>query len=115
METTDDCLFCGIISGKIKADIVYRDAGAVAFRDIDPKAPEHILIIPVEHISAVDKIDDSNRDIAGNLIRIAAKVAKELSIESYRLVINCGLEAGQSVFHLHIHLLAGREFGWPPG
>ena len=108
-------MFCGIISGKIKADIVYKDDEILAFRDIDPKAPEHLLIIPLKHISSVDKIDDKNSDIAGKLISVAAKVAKELSLESYRLVINCGPDAGQAVFHLHVHLLAGREFGWPPG
>ncbi|MEA2081377.1 MAG: histidine triad nucleotide-binding protein [Elusimicrobiota bacterium] len=115
MEEEKECLFCAIASGDVKADVVYRDSDTVAFRDLDPKAPDHVLIIPLKHISSLGDTTDEDTPLMGKLINTARKVAEKLSLESYRLVINNGADAGQSVFHLHAHLLGGRLFGWPPG
>jgi histidine triad (HIT) family protein len=112
-----DCLFCGIVEGKIKANLVYQDAAAVAFKDIAPKAPVHILIIPRQHIVSVSDIAEQDRDLIGQIFQVAAKLAHEQGIadSGYRVVVNSGADAGQSVFHLHFHLLGGRQMTWPPG
>jgi histidine triad (HIT) family protein len=112
-----DCLFCGIVEGKIKANIVYQDDAAVAFKDVAPKAPVHILIIPRKHIVCVSDIAEQDRDLIGQIFQVAAKLARELGIaeSGYRVVVNSGPDAGQSVFHLHFHLLGGRQMSWPPG
>lgn len=112
-----DCVFCAIASGKQRAQVVYEDDLAVAFYDIDPKAPTHILIIPREHIDGPLNVDDSNATIIGHLVAVAAKVARQVGIANggYRLVVNQGQNGGQSVFHLHFHLLGGRRLSWPPG
>ncbi|MBA3066051.1 histidine triad nucleotide-binding protein [bacterium] len=115
MEEEKECLFCAIASGRVKADVVYRDSDTAAFRDIDPKAPDHVLIIPLKHIGSVSEMSDADTLLMGKLINTARKVAAKLSLESYRLVINNGKGAGQAVFHVHAHLLGGRQFGWPPG
>ena len=115
MDTGEDCLFCRIASGSLKADEVYRDDEIVAFRDIDPRAPQHILIIPVRHIASVSELSDRDAPLSGRLINTARKVAASLGMKSYRLVVNCGADAGQAVFHIHLHLMGGRQFGWPPG
>jgi histidine triad (HIT) family protein len=110
-----DCLFCRIVAGEIPATIVKRTADAVAFRDIDPRAPTHVLVIPTRHVPAVrDAADDGQ---LGGLLRFAAGVASELGLDAggYRIVTNTGKDAGQSVDHLHFHLLGGRKLGWPPG
>ena len=112
-----DCLFCRIIAGEVPADIVHSDERCVAFRDTNPQAPVHVLIIPREHMDSLD--DASQRDEAtlGHLLRVAARVANEegLSESGYRTVINTGAGAGQSVFHLHLHVIGGRPLTWPPG
>lgn len=115
MEEINECLFCAIASGRVKAEVVYRDDDTLAFRDVDPKAPDHVLIIPLKHIASVSAMSDEDAPLMGKIINTARKVALELSLENYRLVINNGKDAGQSVFHVHAHLLGGRLFGWPPG
>ncbi|HTN71661.1 MAG TPA: histidine triad nucleotide-binding protein [Methylomirabilota bacterium] len=112
-----DCLFCGIIEGKIKGDVVYQDDSVVAFRDIGPKAPVHILIVPRKHIATVLDLEPGDRALIGDIFRVAAKLAVEQGIakKGFRVVVNCGSDAGQSVFHLHYHLLGGRQMSWPPG
>jgi histidine triad (HIT) family protein len=111
----DDCLFCKIVAGEIPADKVYEDEFVLAFNDIDPQAPTHILIIPKIHITSVNDAEDEN--LMGKLIITAKNLAKDLgfSANGYRLVINCGDDGGQAVGHIHLHLLAGRSLTWPPG
>ena len=113
----DDCLFCGIIEGKIKGDLVYQDNSVVAFRDIGPKAPLHLLIVPRKHIPTVLDITPEDGPLIGEIYAVAAKLARDtgLADRGFRVVVNCGADAGQTVFHLHYHLLGGRQFGWPPG
>ena len=112
-----DCLFCGIIEGTVKADIVYRDETVMAFKDIVPRAPVHILIIPIAHIPMVSDLRSSDANIVGAIFSTAGKLAQQFGIadSGYRIVVNCGADAGQTVFHLHYHLLGGRQMGWPPG
>jgi histidine triad (HIT) family protein len=112
-----DCLFCGIVEGKVKGDIVYKDDAVVAFKDIGPKAPVHILIVPRKHIASVSNLEAGDSPVVGAIFIAAAKLAKEFAIaeSGYRIVVNSGPDAGQSVFHLHYHLLGGRQMGWPPG
>jgi histidine triad (HIT) family protein len=112
-----ECLFCGIIEGKIKGDIVYRDDSIVAFKDINPKAPVHILIIPRKHIATLGDVGSADAPLMGAIFITAAKLAQEHRIadDGYRVVVNCGAAAGQTVFHLHYHLMGGRHMGWPPG
>lgn len=112
-----DCLFCKIRDGKIPAKIVYRDERCLAFEDINPQAPTHALFIPLEHIPSINEITPDHRETVGHLFVAAAKYAKEKghSEPGYRVVMNCNREAGQTVFHIHLHLLAGRPLGWPPG
>ncbi|MBM3357740.1 MAG: histidine triad nucleotide-binding protein [Betaproteobacteria bacterium] len=109
-------IFGKIIRREIPADIVYEDEQCLAFRDINPQAPTHVLIIPRKEISTLGDAGVGDRDLLGHLVLAAAKIACQLGVEkAFRLVINNGAEAGQSVFHLHLHLLAGRPFRWPPG
>ena len=112
-----DCLFCGIVEGRINANVVYRDDSLVAFKDIAPKAPVHILIIPRKHLVSVSDIADADRALIGHIFQIAARLAREQGIaeSGYRIVVNSGADAGQSVFNLHYHLLGGRQLSWPPG
>jgi histidine triad (HIT) family protein len=112
-----NCLFCQIVAGEIPADIVHQDAHTIAFRDINAQAPTHILIIPREHLESLDEASRQDEAMLGHLLRIAARVANEqgLTERGYRTVINTGAGAGQSVFHLHLHVLGGRTLGWPPG
>ncbi|MCP4230568.1 MAG: histidine triad nucleotide-binding protein [bacterium] len=112
-----DCLFCKIANGEIESDFVYEDERVVAFPDINPQAPAHVLIIPREHISGMGEIDESNSDLAGHLLNVAAKLARELGVAEtgYRLVFNNGRDGGQTVDHIHLHLIGGRRLGWPPG
>ena len=111
----ENCLFCKIINKEILSDIVYEDNDVLAFNDISPQAPTHILIIPKTHVSTLEEIDENNSALAGKLIHTASKIAKDLKLEGYRLVLNCNEIAGQSVFHIHCHLLGGRTMNWPPG
>ncbi len=112
-----DCLFCKIANKEIPAKLVYEDELAVAFEDIKPVAPVHILVIPRKHISTIDDISSKDTEVIGHLFQIARKIArtKGLSERGYRLTINCKADAGQLVFHIHLHLLGGRKFTWPPG
>ena len=112
-----DCLFCGIVDGKVKANLVYQDDSIVAFKDVAPKAPVHILIIPRQHLVSVSVIAEADHALIGQIFQVAAKLAREQGIadSGYRVVVNSGADAGQSVFHLHYHLLGGRRMSWPPG
>ena len=113
----NDCLFCGIVEGKTGAAIVYRDDSVLAFQDINPKAPVHILIIPCRHIATVLELEQDDGPLLANIFRLANRLAEERGIAKtgFRLVVNCGEDAGQTVFHLHYHLLGGRRLRWPPG
>lgn len=110
-----DCLFCSISAGDIPADIVLRTPDYVAFRDINPQAPIHILIIPVEHYENISALGTHNPVLAGGLVAAAEMVAQEVGLTDYRLVFNTGSAAGQTVFHVHGHILGGRDLNWPPG
>jgi histidine triad (HIT) family protein len=112
-----DCLFCGIAEGRIKANIVYRDDSVVAFKDIRPQAPVHVLIVPRKHVATILDLEMSDGAVTGQILSLAAKLAREQGIaeSGFRVVVNSGADAGQSVFHLHFHLLGGRHFSWPPG
>ena len=111
----DNCLFCKIIAGDIPSNKVYEDELCYAFYDIDPQAPTHFLLVPKAHISSVSAVDESNQAIVGHMFTVIAKLTKELGLDSYRVVSNIGEQAGQSVFHLHFHVLSGRDMTWPPG
>ncbi|MFN0007634.1 MAG: histidine triad nucleotide-binding protein [Planctomycetota bacterium] len=112
-----DCIFCKIASGAIPASLVASNERLVAFRDIDPKAPVHILIVPREHIASLDAADERHLGLMGEILLLARRLARDEGIaeRGYRTVINTGDEGGQSVHHLHLHLLGGRALGWPPG
>ena len=110
-----DCLFCKIIAGEIPSKKVYEDDVCYAFYDIDPQAPVHFLVIPKAHIQSVSQVDESNAAAVGHILVVIAKVTRELGVESYRVVSNIGAQAGQSVAHLHFHVLSGRDMTWPPG
>ena len=110
-------IFSQIINKKIDADIVYEDDICIAFNDINPVAPIHILIIPKKEISTINNIEENDKAIVGHLFIIAKKLAKKLKIDKngYRLVFNCNEDGGQTVYHVHMHLIGGRKFNWPPG
>ena len=110
-----DCLFCKIAKGQIPSTQVYSDDEYYAFRDINPAAPTHILIVPRKHIDKVASAGREESAVLGNLLLTANEIAKREGLTDFRYVINNGAQAGQSVFHIHLHLLAGRDFGWPPG
>lgn len=112
-----DCIFCKIAAGEIPADLVYQDDHVVAFRDITPQAPTHILVIPRKHIATLLDTDAETAPLLGRMQQAAVEIARRegLADRGFRLVTNCLEEAGQSVFHLHLHLLGGRRLGWPPG
>lgn len=111
------CLFCKIASGELESDIVYQDKSVVAFRDIHPQAPHHILVIPRKHIATLNDAQPEDNALVGKLILTAQQIAKDLRVaaDGYRLVMNCNGHGGQTVFHVHLHLLAGRAMHWPPG
>ncbi len=110
-------IFSKIISGEIPADIVYQDEQVLAFRDIAPQAPTHILIIPKEEIATANDLTEQHEPFIGHLVLVAARIAQQLGIAQggYRLVMNCNRDGGQEVYHLHLHLLGGRKLAWPPG
>jgi histidine triad (HIT) family protein len=112
-----DCLFCKIIAGEIPGHLVYEDRHVVAFKDINPQAPLHLLIVPRRHIATLNDLTTSDDELLGVMFRQAAGLARQhgYSERGYRTVLNCNRDAGQTVFHIHLHLLAGRGFGWPPG
>ena len=113
----NDCLFCQIIAGDTPATIVFQDERAVAIRDTNPQAPTHVLVIPREHIESLDDASQKDEGLLGHLLRMAARVANEegRSETGYRTVINNGPGAGQTIFHLHVHVFGGRQLTWPPG
>ncbi len=113
----NDCLFCKIIAGDIPSEKVYEDSEVLAFRDIEPQAPVHIIIIPKVHIPSANELSEENCGIVGKIFAVAAKLAKELGFSEagYRIVNNCGKNGGQTVGHIHFHLLGGRNLQWPPG
>ena len=110
-----DCLFCKIVAGEIPSNKVYEDDVCYAFYDIDPQAPVHFLVIPKEHIQSVSAVNAENAGVVSHIFVVIAKLADEMKLESYRVVSNIGEQAGQSVFHLHFHVLSGRDMTWPPG
>ncbi|MDQ3804447.1 MAG: histidine triad nucleotide-binding protein [Acidobacteriota bacterium] len=112
-----NCIFCKIAAGEIPAQLVYEDEAAVAFRDINPQAPAHVLVIPREHVASLAEAGEAQESLLGRLLLAAARVAREAGLveSGYRTVINTGAGAGQSVFHLHLHVLGGRPLSWPPG
>jgi len=114
---SDDCLFCKIAAGEIPTNIVYQDDQVVAFEDISPQAPHHLVIIPRQHIATVNDLEDEHEELFGKLASTAKRLAAERGIDGsgYRLVMNCNGAAGQTVFHIHLHLLGGRSLTWPPG
>jgi len=111
------CLFCRIIAGEIPSSKVFEDADLFAFNDINPQAPLHVLIVPRKHIATTNDLTAEDDALLGKLVRRAAAIAKEKGFDQrgYRTLLNCNAEAGQTVFHIHLHLLAGRHLGWPPG
>ena len=113
----NDFIFCKIAAGEIPADIVYDDGEVLAFRDINPEAPVHLLLIPRRHIATLNDLSEADAALVGRLYLAGQQIAVELGVaeSGYRTVINCNRDAGQLVFHIHMHLLAGRELGWPPG
>ena len=114
---SSDCLFCKILAGDIPADIIFESDDAIAFRDINPQAPTHALIIPRKHVATINDLEEGDEALVGNLFLAAKSIAADEGIAAagYRVVMNCNAAAGQTVFHLHLHLLGGRELAWPPG
>lgn len=113
---SDDCLFCQIASGEVESDVVAEGDRWLAFRDVNPQAPSHVLVIPREHVENLDDLDPEQEELAGELLMAARRVAEQEGLdEGYRVVANTNRQAGQSVFHLHFHVLGGRAMGWPPG
>ncbi|HHZ88206.1 MAG TPA: histidine triad nucleotide-binding protein [Chromatiaceae bacterium] len=112
-----DCLFCKMCNGEIEPDVVYQDDDVLAFRDVNPQAPTHVLIIPKTHISTINDLTPEHEALIGKLYLAAKQVASDegLAERGYRVVMNCNAEAGQSVFHIHLHMLGGRAMQWPPG
>lgn len=110
-----ECLFCRILKKEIPSKPVFEDDRVYAFHDINPQAPTHILLVPKKHVEGVAQLAPGDEALAGGLLVRARQLAESLGLRSYRLVINSGPEAGQSVFHFHLHLLSGRQLGWPPG
>ena len=112
----NDCIFCRIVKGEIPSKTVYEDEHSYAFEDLDPKAPTHVLVVPKKHIRGLKEAEADDAEVVGQCQLAAAKIAKDRGIEDgYRTVLNVGPGAGQSVFHMHVHLLGGRKLSWPPG
>ncbi len=110
-----DCLFCRIAAGEIPSDRVFEDETVIVFRDINPQAPTHVLAIPRRHLASAADLTDADADLLTALFGALRRVAKEAGLDGYRIISNVGAESGQSVFHLHVHLLGGRPMSWPPG
>ncbi len=112
-----DCIFCKIVAGDIPSKMIYEDDDVYAFEDVTPQAPSHTLIIPKKHLETLLEIGDEHRDLMGSIILAATRIARKLGIaeKGYRIVTNCNKEGGQVVFHIHFHLLGGRQMKWPPG
>ena len=116
-DSNEDCLFCKILAGDIAADIIYESDTAIAFRDINPQAATHVLIVPRQHIATINDISDEDQKVVGSLFTVAKEIASQEGVaeDGYRVVMNCNEAAGQTVFHIHLHLLGGRRLAWPPG
>jgi histidine triad (HIT) family protein len=114
---SENCLFCKMVSGTVKPNVVYQDDKVLAFRDINPQAPTHILVIPKRHLTTLNDFRDEDVELAGTLLLTARRIAKEAGLEQsgYRTVMNTNADGGQTVFHVHLHLLGGRQMQWPPG
>lgn len=110
-----DCIFCKIVKHEISSKPIYEDDICYAFYDLEPQAPIHFLVVPKQHIESALQITKDNLSIIGHCYYVISKIAKDMNIESYRVVNNCGEQAGQSVFHIHFHVLSGRDMKWPPG
>ena len=111
-----DCLFCKMAAGEIPVNKVYEDDTVLAFHDIDPQAPVHFLVVPKEHLSGPSAVNEENCAVVGHIYAVIAKIAADLGLKNgYRVVANCGEDGGQTVGHLHFHVLAGRGLAWPPG
>jgi len=112
-----DCIFCKIAAGEIPAEKVYEDDQVVGFRDLNPQAPVHVLLIPRRHIATLNDLTEGDEALVGHLYHVAARIAADegLAERGYRTVMNCNAEGGQTVFHIHLHLLGGRQMTWPPG
>lgn len=116
MSDVSECLFCAIVAGEIPADIVFRNDDVVAFRDISPQAPVHVLVVPTVHLRDIEEIALSDPPLAASMLEAATRVAEQEGVSgSFRLVFNTGAQAGQSVFHAHAHVIGGRDLTWPPG
>ena len=111
----EDCLFCGIVAGTVPADVVHRSERSVAFRDVSPQAPTHVLVVPVQHQPDAAALAAADPEASADLVTTAAEVARAEGLTDYRLVFNTGPGAGQTVFHTHLHVLGGRSLTWPPG
>lgn len=114
---SDDCLFCKILDGEIPAEIIHESDTTIAFRDINPQAPTHVLVIPRRHISTINDLDEKDAELVGEMYLAAKAIAADEGVADlgYRAVMNCNEGAGQSVFHIHLHVLGGRPLDWPPG
>ena len=112
-----DCLFCKMVAGEIKPNVVYEDDAVLAFRDINPQAPTHVLVVPKRHIATINDLKPEDADLIGRLYLGAKRVAEQdgVAVKGYRTVMNCNAAGGQTVFHLHLHVLGGRNLDWPPG
>ncbi|MFQ5645291.1 MAG: histidine triad nucleotide-binding protein [Thiogranum sp.] len=112
-----DCLFCKMVSGEIAPDTVYEDDDVLAFRDINPQAPTHVLVVPKQYVSTINDLDADSAALVGRMMLAAARIARQegFAEQGYRTVMNCNAHGGQTVFHIHLHLLGGRVMGWPPG
>ncbi|MGM0498671.1 MAG: histidine triad nucleotide-binding protein [Bacillota bacterium] len=112
-----DCLFCKIAAGEMETEFVYQDEKVVAFKDLNPQAPVHLLIVPKKHISDLNNLQSEDNELIGHIYQVAGKMAAkyEIADSGYRLVSNCGDDGGQTVYHIHFHLLGGRQLQWPPG
>jgi histidine triad (HIT) family protein len=117
MSSNPNCIFCKIIEKKIPSKIVFEDDSVIAFEDVNPQAPVHLLVVPKRHIPEVHSMSETDRELVGHLFFTAKKIADEKGLDArgYRMVINNGAGAGQTVFHIHLHILSGRHFSWPPG
>lgn len=110
-----ECIFCKIVAKELPARIIHEDKTSIAFHDVNPQAPVHVLVIPRKHFASAAEAAETDEPVIGHLHRVAAQLAQERNLTGYRTVVNTGAEAGQSVFHLHLHLLGGRPMRWPPG
>jgi histidine triad (HIT) family protein len=112
-----DCLFCRMVAGDISPDIVFEDEHVLAFRDIQPQAPVHVLVIPKKHVTSLNDLEPADTELAGRLVLAAQRVARDLGIadDGFRIVSNCNRNGGQTVWHVHVHVLGGRQMRWPPG